>query len=226
MWPKAWNRTIEVHAFADSDAKHRVRFELRNPHGSDNPAIEPGSPPRIPFNKEKEPRKNGSEPMKAVDWHRVLFQLVDEDDLGLRFHDDKHQALWAMTATDDVKCPTAACRHKDFHPLRGDATTLTVRNNNYSPEEIGFTLNFLRPGDSGFDPRTFVPCDPIGGNENRGTGITHQSMIGVTIGLASIATVSAAMFLQRVLKPKQPSRTARQSRPAPARPTRRATGRA
>lgn len=207
MLTKPWNRTIEVHAFADNTADHGVRFELRNPAGSDNPPIQPGDPPRIPFNKDAEPGKGG-EKMKALDWHRVRFELVDSDSLGLRFHDDKFQALWAMTATDDEKCPTRRCRHKHFHPLDRQDTVLTVRNNNYDVEEIGFTLNFLRPGDDGFDPGTFVPCDPIGGNEDRGTGITYRTMIGMAVGTASIATAGAVVLVQNLMRSKRPSNRA------------------
>ena len=197
MLPKAWNRTIELHAFADSDAEHGVRFELRNPSGSDNPPIEPGTPPRIVFNKNAEPTRNGKK-MKAIDWHKVFFQLVDNDSLGLRFHDDRHQALWA---TSDAKCPTEQCSHKHFKLLQREDDMLTIRNDNFDVEEIGFTLNFLRPGDDGFNPATFIPCDPVGGNEDRGQGFTHDTLVGACIAGAGVATFGAAMLLSRMLKP-------------------------
>ncbi len=211
MFVKPWNRTIEVHAFADSAADHGVRFELRNPSNSDNPPIQPGSPPRIPFNKDREPIKGG-ERMKALDWHRVRFELVDSHSLGLRFHDNKFEALWAKTAKEEERCPTRRCRHKHFHPLSREDSVLMVRNNNYDVEEIAFTLNFLRPGDDGYDPSTFIPCDPIGGNEDRGTGITYRSMIGLAVGTASVATVGAIVFVQEMFKSKRPSRRPRKTR--------------
>ena len=185
MWPQPKDFHVDVHAYVDKSAKSEVRFEL--------PGADGATPPRIRFDKH-------DEQMRGVDWHRVIFTLHNHDGLQLRFHDEKKQAVWARTATDAKDCPTSYCRHKDFKPIWREDLRLEVRNNNYKPEEIAFTLNFLRPGDDGEDPGTFVICDPIGGNENRGTPLTHQQFVGALVGTASIATVGAALLARKLFK--------------------------
>jgi hypothetical protein len=114
--------------------------------------------------------------MAKQDFHLVEFVIDDQTGEGLSFPTVPHDAMWVTSVPDRSN---ATCPDKDttsdysvMEPICvcDGGKRLIVRNDNPRKEDWSFTLNFVRPGADQSDPGSYVSWDPIGSNQNGGTG--------------------------------------------------------
>lgn len=156
----AVDRHIDVLITPDSSEPHGVRFSM--PNGN------------LTF------RNNGN------NGFRVFFNILDPQNTGYRFPDDKREAMWveAMEPGAPDACPTDYCYWDQFQAkqVMNNNKTLRVRNMNRKAQKFGFTLRFTKnPANNG----PCIPFDPVGDNQNGNWDM-------VDIGSATAAAIGGA----------------------------------
>jgi hypothetical protein len=114
--------------------------------------------------------------MTKDDFHLVEFVIDDQTGEGLTFPAVPHDAMWVMAVEDrsNASCPDRNTK-SDYSVMEpicvcDNGRRLIVRNDNPRKEDWSFTLNFVRPGADQSDANNYVSWDPIGSNQNGGTG--------------------------------------------------------
>lgn len=114
--------------------------------------------------------------MKKDDFHLVEFVVDDQTGEGLTFPSIPHDAMWVMAVRDrsNPACPdkNSTSDYSVMEPICvcDAGKRLIVRNDNPRKEDWSFTLNFVRPSSDQSDANNYVSWDPIGANQNGGTG--------------------------------------------------------
>lgn len=115
--------------------------------------------------------------MAKQDYHLVEFVLDDRTGEGLRFPAVPHDAMWVMAVKDMSRpgCPdkNTVSDYSVMEPIcvSDGGKRLIVRNDNPRKEAWSFTLNFVPAGADESNPNGYVSWDPIGNNQNGGTGL-------------------------------------------------------
>ena len=114
--------------------------------------------------------------MAKKDYHLVEFVLDDHTGSGLKFPPVPHDAMWVMPVEDrsNPRCPDkdTVSDYSVMEPICvcDDGQRLIVRNDNPRQEDWSFTLNFVPAGANESDANAYVNWDPIGSNQNGGSG--------------------------------------------------------
>lgn len=151
---------VAVHATKDQMGKYH--FEPRS-------EIWSHSPGEFVFHKDR----HG---MTKQDFHLLEFVIDDATGEGLTFPAVPHDAMWVMSAPDrsNAVCPdkNSISDYSVMEPICvcDGGRRLIVRNDNPRKEDWSFTLNFVRPGTDQSDASGYVSWDPIGSNQNGGSG--------------------------------------------------------
>jgi hypothetical protein len=140
---------------------------------------------QIEFNKDK---ING---MKKKEHFIVLFTLVDNSGLNLRYVKPKENSMWARVVQNVIGnlCPPQGQTPHQFRATGVTDNTLTVRNKDDDRELIMFALNFIPHGGNDSDPSQYVQYDPIG--DNRNGGLASYSVTLVVAIIVVVALVGA-----------------------------------
>jgi hypothetical protein len=138
--------------------------------------------------------------MKKVDHYRIRFSLDNPNHTNLRFVRNR-DTLWVHT--NIAQCPNSFCEMPgviwvdEVDPQNGE--WVDVINMDMVPQQFRFTLNLADKAIVNPGPADYVPLDPIGGNENRGSagsGTESSLMISLGVGvLAGLASFAAATML-------------------------------
>ena len=145
--------------------------------------------------------KNGDEltfknPKKG-DWFDVDFNIVDPHDTGYLFPDDPAKAMY-VSPVDNVTDPCPENWDQPAYWAQFTATkvtkgnrTLEVKNLNETVQLYKFCLWLTKtPKDNG----PCIPYDPIGNNQNAGSGQKFLLFSPTTIAIAAAIVVIVALF--------------------------------
>jgi hypothetical protein len=161
---------------------------------------DPSCPDGIRFDMQS-PLKNGNELVfknpKKDDWFDVVFTIVDDQNTGYLFPDDKKKAMFVRPVDDaSDPCPDDWDNPEywdqfEAKTVTGNNRSLRVRNHNETVQLFKFCLWFTKtPKDDG-------PCiayDPIGSNQN-GTRRSTTTFSSTTTTLAIGAAVVAVLVV-------------------------------
>lgn len=181
--PSAKDRTINIVATSDSNAKDGFSFSIDDGKGG---------PADLVFNK-------NHDSMKWDGYYLIEFTLENRNGADLVFAKDRDKVLWACPAKDAVNgCPPPDS-HMDtvfyVHPTKKiQDKKLHVINTDMEVVDFVFAFNFLNQSNVG--PK-YVKYDPGGSNQNGGTPpFQYASSLGliVLIGFASAAVAAFATY--------------------------------
>jgi hypothetical protein len=138
---------------------------------------------------------------KKGDWFEIDFNIVDPQNTGYLFPDDKKKAMYVKTISDVTeKCPDDWNDPQYWdqfvaQTVTGNNRTLKVKDLNETIQLFAFSLWFTKtPKDNG-------PCicyDPIGSNQNAGgtfsfvQNVATVAMVGALVVV--VAVVGYTMF--------------------------------
>jgi hypothetical protein len=154
------------------------------------PAPEPvlkGNPPLV-FNK-------AINNMKKVDHYRIRFELDNPNKTNLRFIQDMANVMWVHG--DIAQCPSSPCAMPGViwvDEIDSDGEWIDVINMDLVAEKFRFTLNLADKSIQNPSPADYVPLDPIGENQNRGSLGSDRMMLAdltVSIGVGLVAGLVA-----------------------------------
>lgn len=140
--------------------------------------------------------------MKKSEDYKIKFKLKNKDGAALRFSKDRSKVLWAMpVASKTDPCPTSDCYMNGIFFVDPNSTIkddeLDVINTDPTKELFKFAFNFLPPGKEDPLPNSeYEYYDPIGNNENGGTGIDDEGYASpstMSIGGAAAGAVMGAL---------------------------------
>jgi hypothetical protein len=158
------------------------QLTLRNENGH---VIGPTDP--IPFNK-------SNDGMKKVDHYRIRFELQNPNQTNLRFVDKVSDAMWCHTL---AACPNSPCEMPGVFwvdAIDNDRKWVDVINMDLTVQEFRFTLNLVDRNIVNPTQADYVPLDPIGDNQDRGSAgstkdlsVAAAIIVGIVAGLAAFA---------------------------------------
>lgn len=184
------NRTVEIWATPDTNAKEGYRFEMKFNGSNTNELV---------FNKD-------TDNMKKKDNYRVEFLLKNKGNKAedLRFSKVEKTVLWAKPVNDlKDPCPESECHmpgifYVDSTVAIGDEK-LTVINTDPATQLFKFAFNFLRPGQQDGPTTDYATYDPVGDNQNGGElSMANMEVIQFTalgVGILAIAFVAYRIWL-------------------------------
>lgn len=138
---------------------------------------------------------------KKGDWFEVDFNIVDPDGTGYVFPDDETKAMYVTpvnTVTDpcpdDWNCPEywpQFCAQK----VTKNNRTLTVKNLNETVQLYKFCFWLTKtPKDNG----PCIPYDPIGSNQNAGSGKSFLSAPDTTLLVGAAVVIAVAVVVYSI----------------------------
>lgn len=166
----AQGASVDVILTPDASAPHGIRFEMASSFKNGN---------ELTF-------KNA----KKGDWFDIDFNIVDEHETGYLFPDDPVKAMYVKPVNsitdpcpDDWNDPQHWGQFAATKVTKGNRT-LQVTNLNETIQLYKFCLWFTQsPKDNG----PCIPYDPIGNNQNAGSGLAFAiSPISLVIGVAVV----------------------------------------
>jgi hypothetical protein len=136
---------------------------------------------------------------KKGDWFEVDFNIIDDQNTGYLFPDDKDKAMYVKTISsvtdpcpDDWDDPQYWDQF-EAKSVTGNNRTLKVKNLNETIQLFAFCLWFTKT------PKQNGPCiayDPIGSNQNAGgrTGNMEASTMNVAVVTGVVVIVALVGF--------------------------------
>jgi len=171
---------VDVIVTSDSKSPNGVRFAMNSNLGSGN---------QLTF-------KN----KKKGDWFEVDFTIVDDNEpkTGYLFPDDEKLAMYVKPVDDLTEpCPDDwnDPRHWDqfeAQQVTNKNQTLRVRNWNHDIQLFKFTLWVTKtPNENG----PCIPYDPVGSNQNGGSGmLMTYALVGAAVVAGAAALYSCGVF--------------------------------
>jgi len=134
---------------------------------------------------------------KKGDWFEVDFNIVDDQNTGYRFPNDKTKAMYVKTISNVTDpCPDDWNDPQYWDQFKAQAVTnnnctLKVKDLNETVQLFAFCLWFTKtPKDDG----PCIPYDPIGSNQNGGGTFTVFSSSVATVAFVG-ALVAVVAFV-------------------------------
>ena len=170
----AQGASVDIILTPDASAPNGIRFDMTSSFKNGN---------ELTF---KNPKKG--------DWFDVDFNIIDKQDTGYLFPDDPEKAMFVTPVSnlsdpcpEDWNNPQYWAQFQATKVTKGNRT-LQVKNLNETVQLYKFCLWFTKT------PKANGPCipyDPIGNNQNAGSGRSYAmlSPVSLAIGAAEIVVV-------------------------------------
>lgn len=133
---------------------------------------------------------------KKGDWFEIDFNIVDDEDTGYLFPDDHEKAMYVTPVNSvsdpcpqDWNCPEYWPQFEAKNVTKGNRT-LRVKNLNETVQLYKFCFWLTKtPKDNG----PCIPYDPIGSNQNAGSGSSFLSATDTTLLVGAAVVIAVAV---------------------------------
>lgn len=170
---------VTIGAMNDPTQPNGIRFGMFDVDGKEMTTLI--------FDKNKEGMYQGQS-------HKIQFLLDADNDVPLKFINDKDDVLWVAMGEPNVPTMPACPQSKPtktqsvLKVSKVDDSELIVKNSNKDKREFSFALNFVRT-----DNGQKVTYDPGGSNKNGGAADPLISQNAV-LAIGALAIIGIAIF--------------------------------
>lgn len=171
--------SVDIILTPDANAPHGIRFEMASSFKNGN---------ELTF---RNPKKG--------DWFDIDFNIIDQHDTGYLFPDDPEKAMYVKPVNNVTDpCPEDWNRPEHWAQFAARKVTkgnrtLQVKNLNETVQLYKFCLWFTTTPEAN---GPCIPYDPIGNNQNAGSGQSFAllSPVSLAIGAAVVVVIVLAAY--------------------------------